>query len=213
LRGKREHSLWHNSRYSAVQGNSRNQMRSRGAKFLIFSAGMANVFLTLGTFAVWGWNSAGAHAAARNSARFAAIWFLIAFAAPALVRLTYRLPSPPVFLGTWFAAHLVHFTSVALLLAVFERGHLMQHPGRAALVVLIGAGVVFGTALTASSCSRVGVVIHNISLYAVFTLFTLAFVRNRVVALRFLALALGLALILRLAAIFKPATATAASAP
>lgn len=191
----------------------RNCMWSRGAKFLMFSAGMANLLMVLGTFAAWGWNSAGAHAAARNSARFAAIWFLVAFAAPALVRMTPRLPSPHLLLWAWFAAHLVHFASVAVLLATFERAHIAQHPGQSTIVLLVGAGVVFGTALTALSHSRAGLVIHNISLYAVFTLFILAFAHNRVIALRFLAVALGIALILRLTAVFKPAMAAAAPAP
>lgn len=188
-------------------------MWSREAKLLIYSAAIANIVTALGTFAILGWNSGAAHAAARNSARFAAIWFLLAFAAPALVRFTQRLPAPRILLWAWFTAHLVHFASVAVLLATFERGHLMQHPGQAALVILIGSGFVFGAALTGSSHSHAAALVHNVSLYAVFTLFTLAFAHNRVVALRLLAVALGLALILRLAAIFKPATATAASAP
>jgi hypothetical protein len=188
-------------------------MWSREAKFLVYSAGITNLVIALGTFAIRGWNAYAAHAAARNSARFAALWFLIAFATPALVRFTCRSPSPAILLWAWFAAHLIHFATVALLLAAFERAQIVQHPARALIVLLIGAGVVFGAALTNSSHSRTGVAVHNISLYAVFTLFTLAFAHNRIIALRFLAVALGLALILRLAAIFKPATATAASAP
>lgn len=188
-------------------------MWSRGAKLLVYSAAIANIVTALGTFAILGWNSGAAHAAARNSARFAAVWFLLAFAAPALVRFTQRLPAPRMLLWPWFAAHLVHFASVAVLIAMFERAHLAQHPGRSAAVILIGSGVVFGAALAGSSHSRAGVLIHNISLYAVFTLFTLAFANNRVMPLRLMAVALGLALLLRLAAIFKPAAATAASAP
>lgn len=182
------------------------------AKFLIYLAATTNIITAMATFAIRGWNDAAAHAAARNSARFAAVWFLLAFAAPGLLRFTRRLPSAAALLRAWFAAHLVHFATVAILLAAFERSHITQHPARAAVTVLIGAGVVFGAALTGSSHSRAAVVVHNISLYAVFTLFTLAFAHNRVMALRFLAVALGLALILRLTA-FKPATAAAASVP
>ena len=208
--GETETPLWHNSRYSAT---AKNCMWSPGTKSLIYSAAIANIVIAVGTFAILGWNSAAAHAAARNSARFATVCFLIALAGPGLHRFTSRLPSSPALLWTWFAAHLVHFASVALLLVAFERAQIVQHPGRTLVVLLIGSGVVFGAALTASSHSRAGVVIHNISLYAVFTLFTLAFTHNRVIALRFLAVALGLALVLRLTAIFKPATTRAASAP
>lgn len=187
-------------------------MGSGEKRFLIFSAAMANALMALATFAIRGWNSAAAHEAARISARFAAVWFLIAFAAPGLVRFTRRLPTATVLLWSWFAAHLVHFAIVAIILAAFERAQLVQHPARTLIVLLIGAGVVFGAALATLSHSRAAMVVQNVSLYAVFMLFTLAFAHNRVIALRFLAVALGLALILRLNAILRKTKAAAASA-
>ncbi|HEX6504989.1 MAG TPA: hypothetical protein VF011_17245 [Terriglobales bacterium] len=179
---------------------------------LIYVAAIANCVVALATVAIHGWNAAGAHAVARNSARLAALFFIVAFAAPGLVRFVRRLPSAATLLWAWFAAHLVHFASVAVLLSTFERAHIAHHPGQSILVLLVGSGVVLGAALTASWKSPLYTAIHNISLYAVFMLFTLAFARNRVPALRLLAVALGLALVLRLTALSKPAKATATSA-
>jgi hypothetical protein len=187
-------------------------MWSQRSSLVIYSAATANCVVALATLATQGWNSAGAHAAARNSARFSAMWFVVAFAAPGLQQFIRGLPSAMTLLWAWFAAHLVHFASVAVLLSTFDRPHLAQHPGRAVLVLLIGSGVVFGAALTASSHSPLYRVIHKLSLYAVFALFTLAFAHNRVPGLRLLAVALGLALVLRLTAHFRSAQATATSA-
>jgi hypothetical protein len=187
-------------------------MRSQHPNLVICSAAIANCMIVLVTLAIQGWSSAGSHAAARNSARFAAMWFVLAFAAPGLVRLVRGLPSVTTLLWAWFAAHLVHFATVAILIATFERPHIAQHPGPAVLVVLIGSSVVLGAALTAASHSPLHTVIHNISVYTVFVIFTLAFAHNRIPSLRLLAVALALALVLRLTARLKSAQASATSA-
>jgi hypothetical protein len=188
-------------------------MSSQRANLVICSAAIVNCIVVLLTLAIQGWSSTGLHAAARNSARISAIWFVIAFAAPGLVRFVRGLPSVTTLLWVaWFAAHLVHFATVAILLASFERPHIAQHPGQTVLVVLIGSSLVFGTALTAASHSPVPTVIHSISLYTVFGIFTLAFTRNRVPSLRLLAVALALALVLRLTPRLKSAPTSATSA-
>lgn len=84
---------------------------SRSA-LLIYSAATLNCGVVLATTAVRGWNSAGIHAVARNSARFSALWFMVAFAAPGLVRFIRGLPSAATLLWAWCAAHMVHFASV-----------------------------------------------------------------------------------------------------
>jgi len=174
------------------------------SNLVICSAAIANCIVALVTLGISGWSLTGCHAAARNSARFSEMCFVIAFAAPGLVRLVHGLPSGATLLWAWFAAHLVHFASVAILFASFERPHIAQHPGQTALVVLIGSSLVFGTALTITSHSRAGTVLHNVFLYAIFGIFTLAFARNQVVLLRVLAPVLILAFFLRLTAHFKP---------
>src|SRR5262245_38170532 len=175
-------------------------MSSLRSSLVICSAAIANCIVVLVTLRTWGWNLAGCHAAARNSARLSAMCFVIAFAAPGLMRFVPGLPSGAALLWAWFAAHLVHFASVAILFASFDRAHIAQHPGQTALVVLIGSSVVFGAASTIESHSRLRRMVHNLLLYAVFGIFTLAFARNQVVSLRGLAAALILALALRLTA-------------
>ena len=61
---------------------------------VILSAAASNLVVVAAAYAVHGWNAAGAHAAARNSARLSALWFALAFAAPGLVRFFRSLPAP-----------------------------------------------------------------------------------------------------------------------
>ena len=180
-------------------------MSSLRSNLVIRSAAIANCMVALVTLRVWGWNPAGFHAAARNSARFSAMWFAIAFAAPGLTRFVRGLPSGTTFLRAWFAAHLVHFASVAILIATFERTRVADHPGQTVLVVLFGSSIVIGAALTIASHSRLGAVIHNVLLYVVFGIFMLAFVRDPAAWLHVLAAALVLALALRVTARIRPA--------
>jgi hypothetical protein len=72
------------------------------------------------TYVVRGWNAAAAHAAARNTARLSALWFAVAFAAPSLVRYFRSLPAPATLVHSFFAAHVVHFAAVTILLADFS---------------------------------------------------------------------------------------------
>ena len=184
-------------------------MSSHRPNLVIYSAVIANCIVVLVTLAIQGWSSAGSHAAARNSARLSAMCYVIAFAAPGLVRFVRGLPSVTTLFWTWFAAHLVHFVTVGILLLSFERPHITRHPGQAVLVVLIGSCVVFGAALTSASHSRMSTVTHKILLYVVFGIFTLAFAHNRIPALRLLAAALALVLVLRLTAHLQSAQASA----
>ena len=99
----------------------------------------------------------------------------------------------------FLGAHLVHFASVSLLLAAFESAHVLEHPARALLVIVIGFAVVVTAGLTATPrVSRPYTVLHKIMLYAVFLIFFADFAFNRVKPLRLAALVLGLALLLRL---------------
>src|SRR5215831_19222371 len=125
------------------------------------------------TYTVLGWNRAGAHAAVRNTARFAGVCFMLAFAAPALVRLAKRLPSEASLVLAFVAAQGVHFATVIVLLSVFEREHVAQNPLRTALVVALGFGLVLTAALTAHSrTARWFAVLRTFALYAIFLIFT-----------------------------------------
>jgi hypothetical protein len=173
------------------------------SSLVIYLAAIANCIVVLATIHVWGWSFAGLHAAARNSARFSAIWFVVVFAAPGLARIAHRLSNGVTLLWSWFATHLIHFATVAILLASFDRRQIVQHPGQTLAVLLIGSSIVVGAAVTSASRSRLQRTIHSILLYAVFGIFTLAFTHNRVVRLRALAIALIVALVVRLTAHLK----------
>jgi hypothetical protein len=160
---------------------------------------VANLVVAATTYALRGWSLAGdAHAAARNTARFSALWFIVAFASPGLAHTVRALRSEARLVQSFFAAHIVHFATVVMLLWRFESAHVYNNPIRALAVIGIGFGLVSTLGLTATPrSSRVYTAVHKTALYAVFLIFFLAFVRNRVLSLRMLAVGLGMALILR----------------
>jgi hypothetical protein len=171
---------------------------------VLLGAVASNLAVMAATYVVRGWNAVGAHAAARNTARLSAIWFAVAFAAPGLVRFFRSLPAPATLVHSFFAAHAVHFAAVAVLLARFEFSHVLQHPGRAAAVVLGGFLLVLVAALTATpGPSRTYAYVHRATLYAVFLIFFLAFAANPAKPLRAVAVLLLLSLVLRLASDLK----------
>jgi hypothetical protein len=171
---------------------------------VVLAAAATNLAVMAATFVVRGWNVAGAHAAARNTARLSALWFAVAFAAPGLVRFFRSLPAPATLVHSFFAAHVVHFVTVAVLLTRFEFSHVSKHPGRAAAVVLGGFVIVLVAALTATPrASRTYSYLHRAALYAVFLIFFGAFAAHPAKPLRALSVLLVLALFLRLSSGLK----------
>lgn len=172
-----------------------------GSRGLLLVAAASNAGIALTTLLARGWNAAGAHAAARNTARFSCLWFVVAFAAPGVGRLARGLPAGARLVQAFVAGHLVHFATVAALIVTFERAHLAQKPGQATAILLIGFSIVVGAGVTAMPRpSRLYSAIHQVTLYLVFLLFFLAFARNPVKPLRLMAVLLACALLLRLAA-------------
>ncbi|HKU22294.1 MAG TPA: hypothetical protein VJQ50_14840 [Terriglobales bacterium] len=168
---------------------------------LLGIAAASNLGVAVTTVAIQGWNSGGAHAAARNTARFSCLWFVAAFAAPGLARMVRGLPAGARLVRAFVAAHLVHFAVVAALIASFERAHLAEKPGQSAAVLLIGFSLVVGLGITAMPrVSRLYTSAHRGMLYLVFLIFFLAFAHNAVKPLRLMAVLLAGALLLRLAA-------------
>jgi hypothetical protein len=167
---------------------------------VVLSAAATNLAVIAVTYAVRGWSAVAAHAAARNTARLSALWFAVAFAAPGLVRFFHSFPAPATVVHSFFAAHIVHFAAVAILLTRFEFSHVSQHPGRAATVVLGGFLVVLVAALTATPRpSWTYLYLHRATLYAMFLIFFLAFVANQAKPLRAVAGLLALSIVFRLA--------------
>ena len=96
------------------------------------------------SWAWYGWNMGGVHVAARNTARFSALWFMAGFAAPGLVRWIRGWPAEAALLQAFVAAHMVHYASVIAVLA-FDPAHLLHHPITAGVAIvggfLLGLGV------------------------------------------------------------------------
>ena len=163
----------------------------------------ANIFVAAGTFAVHGWTAGANHAAARNTARFASLCFVVAFATPGLVRWFSGLRTHARLTHAYVAAHLIHFVVVAVMLLAFESAHLLRAPGESLAVVLIGVAVVLTAGITARPRpSRLHNGVHAFAMYAIFAIFLLAFVHNPVKPLRMMAVLLGVALVVRLASKF-----------
>ena len=143
------------------------------------------------TYALYGWNATSAHAAARNTARCSVLWFLVAFATPGLARWIRSLPEAAALWQGFVAAHLVHFSAVSMAFAAFDRAHVARHPGLTTLVILFGFSLTILAGLTAvpRACCPYSA-LHNVSLYALFLIFVLAFANNRVKPLRLYAIML-----------------------
>jgi len=97
---------------------------NRRIPILIAVAGKLTVWAA--SWAVYGWNVVGAHVAARNTARFSALWFLVGFALPGVSRWIRALPSGATLIRAFVAAHLVHFATVAALFAPHSRPRLAR---------------------------------------------------------------------------------------
>jgi hypothetical protein len=166
---------------------------------LLGVAAASNVAVALATLAIYGWNASGAQAAARNTARFSSLWFLVAFAAPGLKRLVRGLLPAARLTHAFVAAHLVHFATIAALIASFETAHLAHQPAQSAAILLIGFTLVVGAGLTATRRdSRFRSALHSFTMYSLFLIFFLAYARNPVKPLRLMAVPFALALVLRL---------------
>ena len=166
----------------------------------IWIAIAGNSAVAAATFAIYGWNLSGAHAAARYTARFSVLWFVAAFAAPGLARFVRSLPSETMLIQAFVGAHLVHFAVVGALIAILEPAPLLQNPARNGSIVLLGFALVLTAGLTATKrpASRLRSAIHNSTLYLIFLIFLFAYALNPSKPLRLFAVVLGLALILRL---------------
>ncbi len=181
-------------------------------RFLLSTVAAANAVVAVLTYAILGWSSTGAHAAARNTARFSAICFAIAFAGPALVRFARWFPSVATLILAFVAAQGVHFAAVIALLSTFERAHVAHNPLQTAVAFTVGFGLVLTASLTSQPRSgRCYSAARAFTLYALFLIFTVAFATNRVKLWRGLLVLFMAALVLRLSGHFQ-GRAQAASA-
>lgn len=164
----------------------------------IWIAFVGNILVAGATLGLLGWNGPAMHVAARNTARFSMLWFATGFAAPGLLHFVKGLPDEARLIQAFLAAHVVHFSVVALLLSTFDTHHFMQHRLQGLLVITVGLGLTLAAGLTATPrASRLYSAIHRVALYAVFLLFLVAFSANPRPAWRLMAIPLVLALLLR----------------
>jgi hypothetical protein len=164
----------------------------------ILFALFGNLVIAAITVGVLGWNSAGAHAAARNTARFSALWCAAALASPALSRV-FRGYCENRLIYAFVAAHTVHFVSVAALLFTFEGARIAERAGQSVAVIATGSSLILGLGLAAGAARPLGRAIRSITLYAASLIFLLAFFHHTVRPLRAIAVIIAIAVVLRLA--------------
>ena len=170
-------------------------------RILLWGAVGGNCLVAATTIALKGWALAAAHLAARNTARFSGLCFLVAFASPGLGRFVQGLPARARWIHAFVAAHMVHFGVVAASLLTLEWAHVAHHPIQSGLIVVLGAALVASVGLTATPRdSRAYTVCHTLLLYLIFLIFITAFVRDRSKPFRALAVFLAISLVLRLTA-------------
>jgi hypothetical protein len=163
----------------------------------VLSALFGNLAVAAITLAILGWNSAGAHAAARNTARFSALFCAAALASPAVFRIFHRDRESQLILA-FVAAHVVHFLTVAALLVTFERAHIAERAAQSVAVIAVGFSLTLGLGLAATAVRPAAKAIRSITLYAASLIFFLAFFHHNVRPLRAIAVIIAVALVLRL---------------
>ena len=172
--------------------------RMLGSRLPVWLAIAGNVVVALCTYAVVGWNSAGGHAAARNTARFSFLWFAFGFAVPGLMRLFSAIPSETRAIQAFVSAHMVHYCAVLTMSYLAADSILRKRNTGSVLFVAIGFLLVLMVGLTSNPHgSRVYLRLHVFLLYVMFLIFLVAYGKHPNHLLRFLLVPLLLALILR----------------
>lgn len=173
-------------------------MRNLSKRMPILFALVANLVIAAITVGLLRWNSAGAHAAARNTARFSALCCAAALTSPAVSRI-FRSQCESTLIYAFVAAHTVHFVTVAALLFTFEAAHLAERAAQSVAVIAAGSSLILGLALAASAARPLGRAIRSLTLYAASLIFLLAFFHHPVRPVRAVAVMIGIALVIRLA--------------
>ena len=159
-----------------------------------FAAAGANCIVLALSLARYG-TLVGGGAAARNTARFAALIFLAAFAAPGLRR-WLRFPEPAFLIMAYVAAQLVHYAAVALLHTVFAPIRITLGVPQVA-IVMFGFSLTMLMAFTAASRNKVAAALHKVTLYIVFLILAADYSSHPVKSMRLVAIPIFAALALR----------------
>ena len=162
---------------------------------LAVAAASANCVVIAASLGLLSWTAGGGGAAARNSARFAALIFLAGFAAPGLRRWV-RFPQPATFIGAYVAAQMVHFSAVALFHGVLSKEPLKIGVPQVA-VVLFGFSLTCLMGVTATSSARLGAIAHRVTLYIVFVILAADYSSHPIKSMRMFAVPVFAALAIR----------------
>lgn len=169
-----------------------------GSPLPIWLAIAGNVVVALCTYVVVGWNSAGGHAAARNTARFSFLWFVFGFAVPGLMRLYGAIPSGTRTIQAFVSAHMVHYGAVLTMGYLAADSILRKLNIGSMLFVAIGFLLVLMVGITSNPhSSRNYQRLHVFLLYIVFLIFLIAYGKHPDHLLRFLLIPLLAALVMR----------------
>jgi hypothetical protein len=162
-----------------------------------------SLLVAAATLLFWGWNPAGAHAAARYTARISLVWFALALSAPGLRRY-WEAFSPVSLTLAFLTAQTIHFTAVTVVLVGFDWQRAAGAPLRSALFIGVGAGLItlFGWASLGQPSAAKKVTLP-IAGTLIFLIFFAAVVRHSG-PVRLLALPLIVALPLRFVAANHP---------
>lgn len=164
----------------------------------IWLAIVGNVLVASSTYAIVGWNAAGGHAAARNTARFSFLWFVFGFAAPGLQHVLAGIPAEARIIQAFVSAHMVHYCAVLMMGHLAPDSILLKPNIGSVLFVAIGFLLVLTLGLTANpGLSRNYRRLHAILLYLVFLIFLLDYGKHPERSLRFMVIPVVLALLLR----------------
>jgi len=137
----------------------------------------------------------GAGSAARNTARFAVLIFLAAFAAPGLRRWLHVFEPAPLIIA-YVSAQMVHYCAVALLHTAFA-GQPMQVGVPQIAIVLLGFTLTALMGMTASAQGKFGRALHNLTLYVVFLILAADYSSHPLKSMRLVAIPVFAALVLR----------------
>lgn len=165
---------------------------------LILAAVLGNVLVIAGCFAIYGWNTEGAGAATRSTARFAICFFLAGFAAPGLRRWIAGYPEAAGLIHAFVAAQMVHFCAVIALHTKFAAEP--PHVGAPEIAaVLTGFSIVLGTGVTAAPSAQSKIVRrgHLALLYIVWLILVVDYAEHPTPEFRLVAAVVVIALGLR----------------
>jgi len=165
---------------------------------LVLVAALGNALVIAGFFAVYGWNTEGAGAATRGTARFAICFFLAGFAAPGIRKWVARYPDAADLIQAFVAAQMVHFCAVIALHTKFAAEPL--HLGAPQIAaVLIGFSIVLGAGITATPNAQSTVVRrgHQELLYILWLILLIDYTKHPAAEFRLVAIVVVIALVLR----------------